>query len=697
MPNQDNSVHEISKTSPDMRAQRIEQLKSLLPDLFDGEGKLDEKALRGLISNEAGIAAERFSFEWAGKQKSKRLAFTPSRATLAYDPTRSLNRDGTENHAEQTLKDNTSENLIIEGDNLEVLKLLQTTYFEQIKCIYIDPPYNTSNDFIYPDNFTEDKKAYWEKNGVTQDGVKLTALPESHGRKHSDWLNFMQSRLLLAWQLLRDDGAIIVHIDEHEIHRLRIVMEEIFGSNNFIGEIVWDKRNPKGDAGEISYQHESIICFVKNVEFFKETKSLKIPKKNANTMQKKAESYFKKVGKNCISQRVKESLAILEIKDNLSKYKREYKLDDANNDFQAWLSKQINFSGGELAYKYIDKDGKVYRPVSMAWPNNKKAPDDYFKPLTHPKTNKLCPVPAKGWRNPPATMQDLLQKNQIIFGENEKSQPNRKYFLSENMEENLPSLLYYGASDDVLLSGMNIVFDNPKPVNVARRIIQSFSKSDDLILDFFAGSGTSAHAVMQQNATDGGNRKHIMVQIPELTDEKSEAYKAGYKTISDITIERVKRAGAKICTENPEANIDTGFRVFKLTHSHFAENLFTPDADKSEAENIQALEEHLAQSAQLRLFTKDEFSNLVTEISLKNGFGLFYQLETMIDFTHNEVYRLHGNGKSVLLCLDDNLHDDSVEKLKPFKDEQLMVSKFALDTSKKFSLQTEFNDNLWVV
>ncbi len=314
----DTPVNEIAKASQNMRTERIEQLKSLFPDLFDGEGHLDEKALRALISDEAGSAAERFSFEWAGKQKSKRLAFTPSRATLAYDPTRSLNSDGTENKAGEAPEENTSENLIIEGDNLEALKLLQATYFGQVKCIYIDPPYNTGNDFIYPDNFTEGKKAYWEKNGATKEGVKLMALPESHGRRHSDWLNFMQSRLLLARQMLREDGVIILHIDEHEIHRLRLVMEEIFGANNFIGEIVWDKRNPKGDAGEISYQHESIICFVKNIEYFKETHSLKLPKKNATAMQKKASSYFKKIGKNCIPPRVKESLSILGIKDDLA-------------------------------------------------------------------------------------------------------------------------------------------------------------------------------------------------------------------------------------------------------------------------------------------------------------------------------------------------------------------------------------------
>ena len=245
---------------------------------------------------------------------------------------------------------------------------------------------------------------------------------------------------------------------------------------------------------------------------------------------------------------------------------------------------------------------------------------------------------------------------------------------------------------------IDIPFSFSKPSGLIQYLI-NISKSDkeSIILDFFAGSGTSAHAVMQQNSEDNGNCKYIMVQIPELTDEKSEACKAGYKTISDITIERVKRAGAKIREENPDAKIDTGFRVFKLTHSNFAENLFTPDDDKSDEENIKALEAHLAEAAQMRLFDTDEFSNLVTEISLKNGFGLFYQLEAIPESKHNKIYRLHGNGKTALLCLDNALHDASVECLKLFSDERLIVSKSALDTNKKFTLQTEFKDNLWVV
>ena len=671
----DNTTNEVAKTSPDMRAQRLEHLKALFPDLFDGEGLLDEKALRALITTEAGLAAERFSFDWAGKQKSKRLAFTPSRATLAYDPTRSLNRDGTENKAGETPEKNTSENLIIEGDNLEVLKLLQATYFEQVKCIYIDPPYNTGNDFIYPDNFTEGKKAYWEKNGVVKDGVKLTALPETHGRRHSDWLNFMQSRLLLARQMLREDGVIFVSIDDNEVYNLRKLMDEVFGEDNFISNLVWEKKR-KGTflSDTIASVKEYILVYSKDKPKFSGL---------IGEINREITTY------PCINDSNKREVRKIP-KGILSKFREEdyrlaagEKISAGNMDLvlksdlvieNSILSDDLAIEGNwrytqEKMYEfavnselYITQDLYLRRIVS--------------KPRYKVLKDLLPRVGNEGDEGNEVFGNELVGENLFVSG----------WGSNEEGEEVLRLLLEKKG-----------LMSFPKPVRLVSKLISSLRDKDALIIDFFAGSGTSAHAIMQQNAEDGGNRKHIMVQIPEYTDEKSEAYKAGYKKISDITIERVKRAGAKIRAENPDAKIDTGFRVFKLTHSNFSENLFTPDEDKSDAENIKALEAHLAEAAQMRLFTEDEFSNLVTEISLKNGFGLFYQLEAMREFEHNKIHRLHGNGKSALLCLDNSLHDASVEKLKPFKDEQLIVSKSALDTSQKFSLHTEFKDNLWGV
>ncbi len=654
----DTPANEIAKTSPNMRTERLEQLKILFPDLFDGEGQLDEKALRALISNEAGMATERFSFAWAGKQQSKRLAFTPSRATLSYDPGRSLNSDGTENKAGETPQQNTSKNLIIEGDNLEVLKLLQATYFEQVKCIYIDPPYNTGHDFIYPDNFTAGKKAYWEKSGEVKEGVKLTALPETHGRRHSDWLNFMQSRLLLARQLLRDDGVIFISIDDNEQANLKKLCDAVFGEENFIGNAgrITKKSNNKGDfwAGNFDYVLTYAKSIKDTVKFFGGVNYAAYNLVETDGPMKGEKYQLVRMYMSSLQNRNPEQRFFIECPDGSKVIPPGTTLPPERpvlgDGIWRWTRKKME----------EEKDRIVIKKVKSS--NLVTADDSPAKWNVFAKTY-LSDVIANASAKPNSLIEDHI--NQI--GSHE-------------------------------INKLDIPFDFSKPGTLIKYLIE-ISKSDDdsIILDFFAGSGTSAHAVMQKNAEDGGKRKHIMVQIPEITDEKSEAYQAGYKKISDITIERVKRAGAKIREENPDARTDTGFRVFKLTHSNFAENLFTPDEDKSEEENIKALNAHLEKAAQMRLFDSDEFSNLVTEISLKNGFGLFYQLEAMSDFEHNKVYRLHGNGKTALLCVDNTLHDVSVENLKAFNEKQLIVSKAALDTSKKFSLQTEFKDNLWVV
>jgi adenine-specific DNA-methyltransferase len=251
----DTAPNTAAITSPDMQEQRVQELKRLFPDLFDGEGKLDEAALRALMQTHGASGAERFRFEWAGKQESKRRAFTPSRATLVADKERSIDFD-------------TTQNLIIEGDNLEVLKLLQTTYFEQVKCIYIDPPYNTGNDFIYPDNFAEGKKAYWQKNGTVKDGVKLQANSEAAGRRHSNWLNMMQSRLLIARQLLKEDGVIFVSIDDHEAHHLRKLCDEILGEESFIADInVVNNLKGRNDKKYIATAHERLLMYTKSDAF----------------------------------------------------------------------------------------------------------------------------------------------------------------------------------------------------------------------------------------------------------------------------------------------------------------------------------------------------------------------------------------------------------------------------------------------
>ena len=528
---------------------------------------------------------------------------------------------------EESVNFDTTENLYIEGDNLEVLKLLQETYLGKVKMIYIDPPYNTGNDFVYNDDFKQKATDYLENSGqYDEDGNQMVQNTESNGRFHTDWLNMMYPRLKLAKDLLADDGVILINIDEHEVTNLQKIANEIFGVENDLGTIVWDKRNPKGDAKGISYQHEYILLFAKQKIYFIKCHLVQRKKKNADRIIKKANQLFKRIS------------------DKVS-------LEDVNSEFEQWIKGQESFSAGEKAYKYIDEKGRVYRGVSMAWPNKKKAPDDYFIPLIHPITNKACPLPERGWRNPPDTMKELMRKNLILFGKDENKQPERKYFLDENLMENIPSILYYGGSDIELLTNIDIPFDTPKSVDVCIEHIGAFSECDSIILDFFSGSATTAHAVMQLNAEDGGKRKFIMVQLPELTDEKSEAYKAGYKNICEIGKERIRRAGKKILEEHPDAkDLDIGFRVLKCDSSNMEDVYYTP------AEYMKK---------EISLFV----DNVKTDRSAEDLlFQCMLELDTPLS-SSIEVQEIGGKtvynvaGGHLMACFDTDVTDDVVTEI----------------------------------
>jgi len=510
--------------SIDITQKNIEKIGVLFPNVItemrDVNGNLRQginfELLKQELSGDIVRGEECYKFTWVGKKAAIIEGNTPIQKTLRPCIEESKNFKSTGN-------------LYLEGDNLDVLKLLQNSYCNSIDMIYIDPPYNTGNDFIYKDNF---------KN------------THSNGKFHSDWCSMLYPRLKLARNLLSDSGVILINIDENEIANLQKMCSEIFGELNDVGTIIWDKRNPKGDARGVSCQHEYIVIFARNKKIFLKNNSIQRPKQNAGIIIKKAIQFFSKIND-------------------------DYTLKNANKDFALWINSQHNLSGGEKAYCKIDDKGDVYRAVSMAWPNKKKAPDDYFIPLIHPVTNKPCPLPKRGWRNPSATMQELLRKNLILFGKDETIQPNRKYLLKENMCEKIPSLLYYGGSDVNLLSELKIPFDTPKVINVCKEHIRSFMNTNGIILDFFSGSATTAHAVMQLNAEDSGTRKFIMVQLPEMIDEKSEAYQLGYKNISEIGMERIRRAGEKIKENNKDKDsindLDIGFRVLKVDSANMAE------------------------------------------------------------------------------------------------------------------------------
>lgn len=528
--------------SNDIVKRNILKVAKLFPNcLVEGKDEngetryqIDFDMLRQELSeNAVADSTERYRFTWPGKRYSIQLANAPTSMTLR--PCR-----------DESIDFDTTENLYMEGDNLDVLKILRGSYEEKIKMIYIDPPYNTRNDsFVYNDTFSMSHKEFSKASGAyDEDGNLLFDMyknNETSGQYHTDWLNMMYPRLKVARDLLTDDGVILINIDENEIKNLQNICSEIFGESNDLGTIVWDKRNPKGDARGISYQHEYILVYAKDRQHLLSKGKIRRKKKNAETILKKAASFYSKISDS-------------------------YTLQDINKDFSKWIKQQSEFTGGEKAYCKIDENGDVYRPVSMAWPNKKKAPDNYFIPLIHPVTHKPCPVPARGWRNPPAKMELLMKQGRILFGKDETTIPNSKYYLKENMYENIPSLLHYGGSDTDMLKQLGIPFDTPKVVDICKDHISSFTSSDDIVLDFFSGSATTAHAVMKLNSEDGGNRKFIMVQIPEPCKSGTALKRHGFKNICEAGKERIKRAGEKIREDAP--NTDVGFRVLRLDSSN---------------------------------------------------------------------------------------------------------------------------------
>jgi len=635
--------------SVDTTAQNIQKIAELFPNCItetkDKNGNLKKainfELLKQDLSKDIVDGKECYEFTWVGKKESIIEANKPIRKTLRPCKEESVNWD-------------TTENLYIEGDNLEVLKLLQESYLGKVKMIYIDPPYNTGNDFIYKDDFKESQDEYENESGIIDDfGNRFVKNTDSNGRFHSDWCSMIYSRLMLARNLIKKDGVILINIDEHEYTNLQQVCNEIFGESNDLGTIVWDKRNPKGDAKGISYQHEYILVYSKNIFELTQTCKIERKKRNAELILNKAKQLFNKVDKF-------------------------YTLEDANKDFQVWINKQSDFSGGEKAYNKIDELGKVYQSVSMSWPNKKKAPDDYFMPLIHPVTKKECPVPERGWRNPSSTMKTLLKDNLIVFGKDEQTQPRRKYLLEENMYENIPSLLYYGGSDTDLLSTLGIPFDTPKVTDICSAHIESFTKKDDIILDFFSGSATTAHAVMQLNAEDGGNRKFIMVQLPEPCDEKSEAFKAGYKNICEIGKERIRRAAKKIAEDNPNAKFDGGFRVFKVDDSNMKDVYYAP------AEYSQSLLDKLESNI------KDDR----TDLDLFFGCILDWGLPLNLSYTSETIENcsVHTYSDNALIaCFNDNIPESVIKEIAKRKPLRVVFrdSSFA-DTPSKINVTEIF-------
>ena len=458
---------------------------------------------------------ERYQFTWPDKKKAMLAANAPITATLRPVVTDSVGKDGTPGGFD-------SENLYIEGDNLEVLKLLQETYLGKVKMIYIDPPYNTGNDFVYEDDFAQSTEDYMGNSGqYDEEGNRLVTNTESNGRFHTDWLNMIYPRLKIAKDLLADDGAVFISIDDNEVKNLMAMCDEVFGTSNFLATFVWQKKyGPANDAKGVSATHEYILLYGKNSD--------------------------------------------------------------------VWMPGLLPRSDEQLkAYKNPDNDPRGVWRASDLSARTYSASCDYI--ITGPTGLKFSPPPSRSWIVNKESYQNLLADNRITFGSDGTGRPMQKKFITEVKGGITPETWLpreRGGDNKIARYELKDIFpenlfDTPKPSKLVSYLITiSGVEKDAIILDFFSGSATTAHAVMKLNAEDGGHRKFIMVQLPEKTDEKSEAYKAGYKNICEIGKERIRRAGRKIKEDaglTAPADLDIGFRCLRLDESNMKPVYYTPD------------------------------------------------------------------------------------------------------------------------
>lgn len=655
--NSENPVIQVQTT--DWNKERLETLKKLFPDLFTNEGKLNIDELKKVVDPKSLSETERYEFRWFGKSQAKRNAFTPSNATLIYDEQRSINP-------------RESENLIIEGENLEVLKLLSGSYREKIKCIYIDPPYNTGKDFVYSDNFSQDKKAYWEDAGVIEDGLKIDTNTETDGRFHSNWLNMMYSRLLIARQLLREDGVIFISIDDNEVHHLRKLCDEVFGEENFVGELPRITKKAGKSSEHFAKNNDYVICYQKSNE------------SQLNSFEHTDEGF--KHQDEWVEER--------------GVYKLNQTLDYGSIQYSASLDYEIEIAGVIYRPGSVTKEEmearKLRNPKSdFCWRWSKDLFEfGYKNGFIVVKENGSNRIYTKTYQN--ATIEKNEKGYFIDFKQRTKSISSLDLLDNEFSNDN--------SKKDLIGILNEAVFEYSKPVSLVKKLALVGMNEKDVFLDFFAGSGTTGQAIIELNKEDGGNRKFILIQIPEATDKSNEAFKAGYKKISEITIERNKRVVQKLIEEkkNQQPDLFTnghkedaikglGFKVFKLVKSNFPRVEFAPDPEKTDEENIELLKKYISdKEAQLvTAFNRDE---LMTEILLKKGFNLNYTTEKQEQFKKNEIYLATYGEKETLICLDFTIEMETVEYFKKHTDKKFICLERALDTTKKYNLKHYMGD-----
>lgn len=582
----------LDMASVDFVSRNIEQIAALFPNCVTETAagkKIDFDLLKQELSGDVieGVK-ERYRLEWPGKKEACVTANLPTTKTLR--PVR-----------EDSVDFDNTENLYIEGDNLEVLKLLQESYLSKIKMIYIDPPYNTGKDFVYKDNFAQDSEEYKEQSGQKDEyNRRLVVNPETAGRYHSDWLSMMYPRLKLARNLLTDDGVIFISIDDNEVHNLRKICDEVFGEINFISELIWERAySPKNDARFISKSHDYILMYTKSIEIFK-------------------------IG-------------------------RLERTDAANS-----------------RYTNPDNDPRgVWKPSDISV-KTYSAENDY--PITTPSGRVVEPPAGRCWSLSEKAFSERLQDNRIWFGTDGNSVPSIKRFLSELKFDGMAptSILFYkevghsqeGSKEVVSLFEGKGHFDGPKPVRLLSRILTLANLNEgSIVLDFFSGSATTAQAAMQLNAEDGRKRKFIMVQLPEVTDEKSEAYKVGYKNICEIGKERIRRAAKKI-KEETNADIDYGFRVFRLDSSNMQDVYYRPQD---------------YQQAKMDLFADNikpdrTADDLLAQVMLDWGLPLSLKIE-QLEISGKKVFMVADN--SLYACFDMGIDEAFTKEIA--KDQPLRV------------------------
>ncbi|MEQ0233752.1 site-specific DNA-methyltransferase [Klebsiella sp. CN_Kp109] len=597
----------------------IRKLKPLFPEAFN-EGSIDFDVLKQLLGENVDEKEERYGLNWHGKRQARQLALIPSRGTLRPCKGESVDWDNTKN-------------LMIEGDNLEVLKLLQKSYADKVKLIYIDPPYNTGKDFVYPDNFQDNMKNYLEITGQTEEGSRLSTNTETSGRYHTDWLNMIYPRIKLARNLLNNEGIFIASIDDAELSNFKTVLNETFGEENHLGTLVWD-RNRKNDAKFISVGHEYMLVYAKNIQSL--------------------------INNNLVLREEREGLE--EAKEVYNKLVKQYG-EDWDEIKCGWLKWFDNIPLSDpkrrmMRFAKVGSRGPYRDDGNISWPGGNGPRYE----VLHPITKKPVPVPSRGWVYPnEGRFWEEYNKGKVVFGSDHTTSARIASYLFESDGQVLPSVFYSYAqtsTQDFLSLMGEKVFDNPKSRKDIARLINYFTKKDDLILDFFAGSGTTGHSVYDINAQKSTNRHFILVQLPERLHTNVKEQKVAYEfcnkngkeeNISEITKERLRRAGKKVREDNPEWKGDIGFRVFKLDTS----NIRPWEA------TAETISEQIDAYVSPILDGRSE-EDLLTELMLKRGIDLSVNIETR-QFDGLTVSCVDG-GK-LFTCFAKQIPASSVEEL----------------------------------